>query len=453
MTENEKAARPGNAFARWCRDRLWPAIWFQIRRYGRIFYFAGREFKRDNCVIRAAALSFVMLLSLVPVTFVFFIILNAVGAFKKFGRHLRDTLINQVVPESEQFDTVREWINTTIDTLVSQVSGDITGISFSLLSFGAMIVTAALLLTAIEKSMDDIWAVKVRRSLVKRISNIWVVITLGPVLIFFSYYFGLSLYTSVTAELAEQSWLYNTFLFILPYFFSVLAFYLLLQFVPYTAVRADAAIAGAVFAGMVWEFSKLPFTAYVSNVINPTGVYGPLGVIPFFLLWVYLSWVITLFATELSYCKQNFGIMSSAYKHDEHFLSLFKGYYTVRILGEAIISFRNGEGPVKVNRVAKKLQVPLNWCRELAEGLRKGKLLNYLDRDRSRLQLAKPPDKISLKDALAHVPSTSLEVPQNAQTQADNKIRKIFKSINDYREKTLDTVTFNKVMDSSASEE
>lgn len=446
---------PGGGFVGWITGSFLPAVWSHVKRYGRIFYFAGREFKRDNCPIRAAALAFVMLLSLVPATFVFFIILNAVGVFKKFGHSLRDTLAGQVVPKAEQFDSVREWINTTIDRLVSQVSGDITGVSFNVVSFGAMIVTAALLLTAIEKALNDIWAIKVRRGLIKRFANIWMIITLGPVLIFFSYYFGQGLYKHVTAttQLAEQGWLYDVFIFMLPYLFSVIAFYLLFQFVPYTAVRADGALVGAIFAGVVWEFSKVPFTAYVANVINPTGVYGPLGVIPFFLLWVYLSWVITLFGAELSYCKHNFEIMVSAHKHDEHFLSLYRGYYTIRILEEAVVSFHSGKGPVKVDRVARKLKMPLNLCRELAEGLRTNKLLSYTGRDRTHYQLARAPDKITLGDALTGIPVTRLEAPPNAATPADKRILEVFSAVNTHREKTLSSVTFANIAELSEQNE
>ena len=275
------------------------------------------------------------------------------------------------------------------------------------------------------------------------------IITLGPVLIFFSFYFSQELYSRVTPQLAKQGWLYDVFLFILPYVFSVVAFYLLFQFVPYTAVKANAALVGAIFSGVVWEFSKVPFTAYVSNVINPSGVYGPLGVIPFFLLWVYFSWVLTLFGAELSYCKQNFEIMSSAHGHKEHFLSLYRGYYTIRLLGEAIRAFHNAKGPIKTSRVAKRLQVPLSWCRELAEELRENGLLSYTGRDRSRFQLAKPPDKISLKQALAKMPATQLEVPAGADSPRDRIMRELFSAINTHREETLGSVTFADIMESA----
>lgn len=443
----------GERFARWAREKFWPALLLQVRRHGRIIYFAGREFKRDNCVIRAAALSFVMLLSLVPATFVFFIILNAVGAFEKYGQKLREAMADQIVPKAQQFDSVRQWINSTIDRLVSQVSGDITGISFNVVSFGAMIITAALLLAAIEKTMNGIWAVKVKRGPLKQLSNIWMIITLGPVFIFFLYYFGLLLYTHMTAEVATESWFYNSFIFLLPYLSSMLAFYLLFQLVPFTAVRANAAFTGAIFSGIVWEFSKVPFTEYVSHVINPTGVYGPLGVLPFFLLWVYLTWVIALFGAEISYCKQHYRIISSAHSHDEHFISLYKSYFTIRVISEAVMSFDSGRGPVKVSRLARRLKMPLDLCRELAENLRRKNLLIYHGHDRKRFHLARPSDKITLKDALAGVPASRLEVPPHADTPADGKIRELFSEINRHREKSLSSVTFAQLLETPRQEQ
>jgi membrane protein len=319
-------------------------------------------------------------------------------------------------------------------------------VSFNVVSFGAMVVTAALLLLAVEKSLNDIWAVRATRSIFKRFSNIWMIITLGPVLIFFSYYFGLSLYTSVISELAKTSWFYDAFLFVLPYIFSAVAFYILFQFVPYTAVRADAAILGAAFSGIVWEFSKVPFTAYVSNVIDPSAVYGSLGVIPFFLLWLYLSWVITLFGAELAYCKQNYDLMASAHKYDEHFLPLYRGYHALILINEVANSFDAGEGPLKVSRAARRLRLPLNLCWELAENLRKNQILSYAGRDRSHFQLAKPPDRITLMDVLSGVSATSLHVPPAADSPLDRRIREVFEVVNNFREETLDGVTFADVV-------
>lgn len=451
MSVEDKAENTNGGFGEWLKDGFWPGLRHQAKRYARLFYFAGREFKRDNCVVRSAALAYVLLLSLVPATFVFFIVLNILGAFSTYGHRLINSIADRIFP-GPQFDSAREYLATNTDKLMSQVSGQIAGVSFSVVSLGAMIITAALLLVAVEKAINDIWAVNVKRSILKRLSNIWMIITLGPVLIFFSYYFGLSLYSSVEEELAKQSWLYDTFLFVLPYLLSVVVFYLLFQFVPYTAVRADAALTGAIFSGIVWEFSKVPFTAYVSNVINPTGVYGPLGVIPFFLLWVYFSWVITLFGAELSYCKQNFEMMSSAHKHDEHFLSLYRGYYSIRVLQEAVKSFHGGKGPMKANRVAKKLHVPLNWCRELAEDLRKRDLLSYTGGDSTRFQLAKAPDKITLKEVLGGASGARLEVPANADSPEDRVMREIFSAINTHREETLGAITFSDVLESSAQQ-
>jgi membrane protein len=446
MTEENTSKGSSGGFFGWLRGRFLPGARYRLKRYGKIFLFAGREFKRDNCVVRAAALSFVLLLALVPATFVFLIVLKILGAFETYGDKLVDLAAKRIAPQAQEFATVQKWLSETTDKLVAQASGDISGISFNLLSFGAMIVTAGLLLTAIEKSLNDIWHVKVKRSIIKRFSNIWMIITLGPVLVFFSYYFGLSLYTGVQKELASQSYLYSAFLFVLPYFFSIVLFYLVLQFTPYTAVRADAALMGAIFSGLVWEFSKVPFNAYVTNVISPTGVYGSLGVIPFFLLWVYLTWVIMLFGAEIAYSKQNFAAMSSAEPHDTHFVSLYRGYYTLRILGEAAVSFLDAQGPVKLSRVAKKLQMPLSLCRELAVKLRDNGLVNYVGRDQSRLQLSKPPERITLMDALFRISTTRLEVPPKADSPTDLKIQQVFDAINEHQEETFSSVTFADIM-------
>jgi DNA-binding IscR family transcriptional regulator len=138
--------------------------------------------------------------------------------------------------------------------------------------------------------------------------------------------------------------------------------------------------------------------------------------------------------------------MFSAEPHNTHFVSLYRGYYTLRILGEAAVSFLEGKGPVKLSRVAKKLQMPLSLCRELAVKLRENGLVNYVGRDQSRMQLSKPPDRITLMDALFKISTSRLEVPPNADNPTDRKIQQVFESINEHQEETFASVTFADIM-------
>ena len=53
-------------------------------------------------------------------------------------------------------------------------------------------------------------------------------------------------------------------------------------------------------AGVLFEIAKRGFAAFVVSIPTYTVVYGTLAVIPMFLLWIYVSWLITLFGAVLA---------------------------------------------------------------------------------------------------------------------------------------------------------
>jgi len=81
---------------------------------------------------------------------------------------------------------------------------------------------------------------------------------------------------------------------------STLAFMLLYKLVPHRPVRWRHAIAGAVVASLMFEGAKELFAVYVRNVPGYNVLYGAFVSIPFFLIWVYVSWLVVLFGAELT---------------------------------------------------------------------------------------------------------------------------------------------------------
>jgi membrane protein len=74
-----------------------------------------------------------------------------------------------------------------------------------------------------------------------------------------------------------------------------------------TAVWREV-LAGAVGAGILWEFAKKTFLSFVSAYISITNlVYGTLATIIAFLFWAYISSLIFIFGAyfSLSYWELN----------------------------------------------------------------------------------------------------------------------------------------------------
>jgi membrane protein len=76
---------------------------------------------------------------------------------------------------------------------------------------------------------------------------------------------------------------------------STVMFYLGYRYVPYRRTRVGAALAGGVMAAVLWEVAKQLFRLYIRQVGLYDQIYGPLGVLIAFVMFVYYSAVVFVF--------------------------------------------------------------------------------------------------------------------------------------------------------------
>ncbi len=141
------------------------------------------------------------------------------------------------------------------------------------------------------------------RPWLRRIPIYWAVITLGPVLVWLS----LSIAGRLVGAAEQVPFLGG----IIQWFSSLFALaaswlllFLLYKLMPNTNVHAGSALAGAFVAAVLWELGKYGFGLYVNKALPYAKIYGALGLIPLFLFWVYITWIIVLFGLELTYTLQ-----------------------------------------------------------------------------------------------------------------------------------------------------
>jgi membrane protein len=85
-----------------------------------------------------------------------------------------------------------------------------------------------------------------------------------------------------------------------PTLVSTLAFLLLYKLVPHRKVLWRHALLGAVVASLLFEAAKEIFAIYVANVPGYNVLYGAFVTLPFFLIWIYVSWLVVLLGAELT---------------------------------------------------------------------------------------------------------------------------------------------------------
>lgn len=166
-----------------------------------------------------------------------------------------------------------------------------------------LVWTALTLLTTMENCLNRVFHAPKNRSFFARLPIYWTTITLGPMLLVVASYFGAKLSTLPT-EIPLLAGMVNVSSWIARILVGVLVISAIYRYMPNTHVGMRAASLGGVVAFPLWVFTRWAFDLYVKNVAVQS-IYGALGLLPLFLLWLNTSWWIFLFGAELANANMN----------------------------------------------------------------------------------------------------------------------------------------------------
>ena len=126
-----------------------------------------------------------------------------------------------------------------------------------------------------------------------KITYTWSILTLTPLLIATSFYLSSNIRMQpIIKKIIHISILESIYTNLLPLLLTWITFFLAYQLLPYTKVPIKTSMISAIIAGTFWELAKYGFDFYVANVPTYNKIFGSLGIIPIFLLWIYYSWEI-----------------------------------------------------------------------------------------------------------------------------------------------------------------
>lgn len=258
--------------------------------------FLVHNFRQDYCLRFAAALGYTTLLSLVPFLTIAFVILAAFPFFEAITVMIQEFIVQNFIPATGAQVQIHLQEFT-------QKAMKLSGVGIALL-----VLVAIMLMGTIESVFNTIWHIKRDRPFVSRLTLYWTVLTLGPILLAVS--FSISSYLISLPFIAEGSetvgTIKTTLLGVMPLLATILALTLVYIVVPNCKVPMRHALVSAFVAGLFFELAKKGFTLYVANATTYATLYGALAVVPLFLIWIYLSWVIVLLGAEISYCLTYF---------------------------------------------------------------------------------------------------------------------------------------------------
>lgn len=362
--------------------------WRYPRALLRVLILVPAEFRRDYGLQWSAALSFTTLFAMVPLAILAFALVSVFERMFDLDEQVVDLLLRQGLPDAA--DKARGEIRNLVDR-VGAASGRL-GVVGTLL----LILTGLGLFSALERSVNRLWKIRSRGNPLRRFRAFWLVLTLWPAL------FGLSVWATArlrSPELREGfealGPLLNAAVWVVPFLLTWTVFFLFYVYLPNTRVRLGPAVLAAIFAGSVWEVAKWGFNVYVSNAKQIDRVYGPLSILPLFILWIYLSWIIVLFGVELTYVLQNYRavVAAAAGARTEH--GATREYAALRLMVEIYRPFREGLKPPDLSDVARRVAVRTESTRQLLESLEKAGLVSqdpsglyHPGREASRIRVA-----------------------------------------------------------------
>ena len=243
-----------------------------------------RRAQEDQLAQVAGSLTYTTLLSLVPFVTIALGLFSAFPIFEQLRDALENFMIDNLLPE-EASDAIMSHL-----TEFSQKAAGLTAAGVFALG-----ITAVMLLQTIDRAMNALWRVPRPRPLAQRILVYWASVSLGPILI------GGGLFITSYVVSASLGWLpgggqwfTHWILGLLPLALTMLAFTLLYVAVPNRDVQWKHAAIGGLVAMVGFEAMKHLLGYYIARCPTYHMIYGAFAAIPIFLLWVYLSWMITL---------------------------------------------------------------------------------------------------------------------------------------------------------------
>jgi len=286
----------------------------------RVISITGTVFIETKVPSRAAALSFSSLLSLGPLI----AIAVLVGGFilgknddPNLVANQVGALLEQVAPQLRSLQTannagatIGEAVNPE---LISMLNGFITSARSGYGGvFGALslIVIVLLMFKGVEDAFNDIWGVRLGRSLLMRVVFYWTILTLGAVLFFATIaLLGAGAFVNVFVEklpggtglLAVLRWL----LPVISLTMLVGLLCLVYRIIPNTRVYWRAALVGALVVAGLLMLNNVVALLYVRRVYLERSLYGSLGILPVFMLGLYIFWLYILIGGVISYAVQN----------------------------------------------------------------------------------------------------------------------------------------------------
>lgn len=336
----------------------------------RILTLALRGFVAHHGQLRASALTFYSLLSLVPV------MAMAFGVAKGFGfeRLLEKELLEHF---SAQHEVITQVIAFARNMLDNTKGGLVAGVGVVVLFWSVIKV-----LDNIEDSFNHIWEATARTWL-RKLTDYLSMILIAPLVLILSG--STTVYVAAqVATLSSQVGLENIMtpalalgLSLAPYMLAWFLFTLVYLIMPNTKVRLSSALPAGICAGSAFQALQIGYIKFQILMTSYNAIYGSFAALPLFFIWLNLSWHIVLLGAEIAHAIQSGPELKLADK------DMAPSPYQIKLLALGLVAhvariFHRGEAPRTARQLADDLDYPPGLTRHLVKTLVQARILSQL---------------------------------------------------------------------------
>ncbi len=433
-----------------------------------------REVQEKNCTLRATALAYKSLISLVPVAAVVMAVLSS-PALQSRRDQVIDQMLNYIIPVesgatvsarggapagptggegaapapapapaagSDPTSGAGQESAAGADGAASEggsagakgrvriqamIKGEISKLAkraaaVGTISFVVLLLVVLSLMYTVEETFNIIWGVKHGRALMSRVVSYTAALFWGPVLVAAS--LSLSATGQFSSFMQHLDGLRPVIAFVMPTLILAGTFMAMYVVLPNTRVRWKPALAGAALGAVLWQLATVGFNLYVKYVVVKNPVYGALGLIPMVFLWLYVTWVVVLFGASVTFTIQNYEDLTR--KHERRRRGVrFRVYYAIRTAAAVAARFARGESTLVVDELSERLDIPEYAVRESLDALAGRGLLVPVTGELDTYLPARPLEKITVANILDAVSGDTFRLPAVSADQTHRRIENL----------------------------
>lgn len=324
---------------------------------------------------KAASLTYYTLLAIIPTLAMLFAIGRGFGLQNLLQIELMKYFPAQKDALTKAFEFVENYLGQSSEGIFVGV-----GIIF-------LFATLYGLMNNVENTFNEIWGIRTGRRLYRKITDYTTVFFILPIFIICEG--GLSVFIKTVAFNTIFSPIASAFIKSLPLLLAWIFFTGAFVIIPNTTVKLKNAIASGLICSISFIVLQWLFITGQLYVSKYNAIYGSFAFLPLLMVWMQLTWTITLGGVVISYSSQNI----FAFNFQNHISDISYRYrhtLTILVLSIIVKQFKNGGKPYSENELSEKYDIPIKLVNMITRQLVDVGLICYLDENEKGIKCLAP---------------------------------------------------------------